>query len=276
LTSPTSASALPVLRRLVQSGFQVARFDNRDSGESTHLDQSGTPNARRVRRHPDTAPYRLEDVADDATAVLDAVGWASAHVVGHSMGGMIAQTLAIRHPDRVRSLTCISAAPSPDIGRMKPVTMLRLLRANPAVLIGRRPRGPDEAAERLVRGHRVIGSPGYPLDETWLRTIGRLMYCRGGFDSAARTRQGAAILASGDRRPGLAALHIPTLVLHGQADPMIRPDGGHATAAAIADATLVLLPGMGHDLPKALWPTIISHIRDIANRAKPCRETPKV
>jgi pimeloyl-ACP methyl ester carboxylesterase len=191
------------------------------------------------------------------------------------MGGMIAQTLAIRHPDRLRSLTCISATPSPDIGRMKPMTMLRL-RANPAVLIGRRPRGPDESAERFVRGHRVIGSPGYPLDENVATDHRQADVLARRFRFRRRTRQRAAILASGDRRPGLAALHMPTLVLHGQADPMIRPDGGHATAAAIADATLVLLPGMGHDLPKALWPTIISHIRDIANRAEPGRATPKV
>jgi pimeloyl-ACP methyl ester carboxylesterase len=98
-------------KALVDAGFQVTRFDNRDSGESTHLDQAGTPNTRQVRRHPDTAPYRLEDMADDATAVLDALGWPKAHIAGHSMGGMIAQALALRHPDRVRSLTCISSTP---------------------------------------------------------------------------------------------------------------------------------------------------------------------
>ena len=237
---------------LVGQGFQLARFDNRDSGESTHLDWAGTPDRRRVRRHPDTAPYRLKDMADDAAATLDALGWRSAHIVGQSMGGMIAQTLAIRHPDRVRSLTCISSTPSPDIGRAKPITILRLLHANPAILTGRPPRGPAEAGEWLVRGHRVIGSQGYPLDETWLRHIGELMYVRRGFDPAARARQGAAILASGDRRPGLAALNIPTLVLHGQADPLIRPDAGRATASAIPNATLVVVPGMGHDLPQAL------------------------
>jgi pimeloyl-ACP methyl ester carboxylesterase len=253
---------------LIGQGFQVARFDNRDSGESTHLDWAGTPDRRRVGRYPETAPYRLEEMADDAAAVLDALGWPSAHIVGHSMGGLIAQTLAIRHPDRVRSLTCISSTPSPDIGRARPLTLLRLLRANPAILTGTPPRGPADAGERLVRGHRVIGSPGYPLDETWLRHIGELMYRRGGFDPAARARQGAAILASGDRRPGLAALNIPTLILHGRADPLIRPEAGRATAAAIPNATLVILPGMGHDLPQALWPTIIHHIRTIANRSE--------
>jgi pimeloyl-ACP methyl ester carboxylesterase len=249
---------------LAQRGFQVVRFDNRDSGESTHLEWAGTPNTRRVARHPDPAPYRLEDMADDAVAVLDALSWESAHVVGHSMGSMIAQTLAISHPNRVRSLTCISSTPSPNIGRMKPVTMLRLLAANPGVVTGRPPRDAAAAGERMVRGHRVIGSPGYPLDETWLRHIGEEMYARGGFDPASRARQAAAILASGDRRGALATVRIPTLVLHGQADPLIRPKAGRATAAAIRAATFVELPGMGHDLPRALWPSIIDHIRMIA------------
>jgi pimeloyl-ACP methyl ester carboxylesterase len=182
---------------LVNRGFDVVRFDNRDTGKSTHLDWAGSPNTRTVRRHPETAPYRLEEMADDAVAVLDALGWNSAHIVGHSMGSMIAQTLATNHRDRVRSLTCISSTPSPDIGRMRPLTMLRLLIANPVALTGRAPRSTAEAGEWMVRGHRVIGSPGYPLDEAWLRHIGELMYARGGFDLAARARQGAAILASG-------------------------------------------------------------------------------
>jgi pimeloyl-ACP methyl ester carboxylesterase len=253
---------------LVNRGFEVVRFDNRDSGESTHLDWAGTPNTRKVRRHPETAPYRLEEMADDAVAVLDLLGWNSAHVVGHSMGSMIAQTLAINHRDRVRSLTCISSTPSPDIGRMRPLTMLRLLMANPAALIGRAPCGAAEAGEWMVRGHRVIGSPGYRLDEAWLRHIGELMYARGGFDRAARARQGAAILASGDRRRALTTLHISALVLHGQADPLIRPEGGRATAAAIPNAQFVLFPGMGHDLPKGLWPSIIEHIRAVTDLAR--------
>jgi pimeloyl-ACP methyl ester carboxylesterase len=254
-------------KALVGQGFQVARFDNRDSGESTHLDWAGTPDRGRVRRHPQTAPYRLEHMADDAAAVLDALGWPSAHIVGHSMGAMIALTLALRHADRVRSLTCISSTPSPDIGRARLITILRLLRANPTVVSGKPPRGPADAGERMLRGHRVIASPGYPLDEIWLRRIGELMYERGGFDPAARARQGAAIIASGDRRPALGALNVPTLILHGQADPLIRPEAGRATAAAIPNSTFVLMPGMGHDLPQALWPNIIHHIRSIANQS---------
>lgn len=249
---------------LVQSRFHVVRFDNRDSGRSTHLDGLGAPSRRAARRDPGKAPYSLEDMAEDAVAVLDELGWASAHIVGHSMGAMIAQTLAINDPTRVRSLTCISTTPSPDIGRLTVITMLRLWWAARGVLTRRPPRGPAEAGELAVRQHRVLGSRGYPVDERWLRCLGELMYARGGFDPAARGRQTAAMLAGADRRPDLAKLRIPTVVVHGRDDPLIRPDGGRATAGAIPDATLVLLPGMGHDLPKPLWPNIIEQIRTVA------------
>jgi pimeloyl-ACP methyl ester carboxylesterase len=253
---------------LVDNGFHVARFDNRDSGRSTHLDGSRAPSRRKARRDPGAVPYGLEDMAEDAVAVLDALGWVSAHIVGHSMGAMIAQTLAVGHPARVRSLTCVSATPAADIGRLTFMTMLRLSRAGPGVLSRKPPRGPAQAGERLVRQHRVIGSPGYPRDEAWLRHLGELMYARGGFDPAARARQAAAMLAHPDRRPDLARLRIPAGVLHGLDDRLIRSAGGRAIAEAIPDATLVLLPGMGHDLPKPLWPKIIEEIRIVADRAR--------
>jgi pimeloyl-ACP methyl ester carboxylesterase len=125
----------------------------------------------------------------------------------------------------------------------------------------------------MVRGHRVIGLPGYPFDEAWLRRIGELMYARGGFDLAGRARQGATILASGDRRPGLANLRIPTLVLHGQADPLIRPDGGYTTAATIAGATLKMLPRMGHDLPRHHHPTNQTLVNTITQTKGGARES---
>jgi pimeloyl-ACP methyl ester carboxylesterase len=237
---------------LVERGFLVARFDNRDSGLSTHP----------------SAAYRLEDMADDAVAVLDALGWRAAHVVGRSLGGMIAQTMAVRYPSRVLSLTSISSTPSPRIGRANLGTLLRLLLANPAVLRNRPPASAEEAAEQMVRGHRVIGSPGYPLDEAWLRQVGRSMYERGGFDAAGRQRQNAAILAGGDRRPALAAVRVPALVVHGEADPLVRIAGGRETAAAIPGARLVTFPGMGHDLPRELWPKIVGEIRAVADRAE--------
>ncbi|WP_425412061.1 alpha/beta fold hydrolase [Mycobacterium genavense] len=141
--------------------------------------------------------------------------------------------------------------------------------AAPGVLTRRPPRGPAEAGELLVRQHRVIGSPGYPRDDGRLRRLGELMYARGGFDPAARARQAAAMMACRDARPGLAQLSIPTVILHGQQDPLIRPAGGRAVAAAMPNAELVLLPGMRHDLPKPLWPTIIGHICAVTDRAWP-------
>lgn len=191
---------------LVAKGFHVARFDNRDSGQSTHLDGVSAPSRRAARRNRARAPYSLEDMAEDAIAVLDALGWASAHIVGHSMGAMIAQRLAIGWPTRVQSLACISTTPFPDIGRLSVMTMLRLSWATPGVLTAKPPRGPAEAGEVLVRQHRVIGSPSYRLDEGWLRQLGELMYTRGGFDPAARARQTAAMMAGTDRRSDLANL----------------------------------------------------------------------
>jgi pimeloyl-ACP methyl ester carboxylesterase len=253
---------------LTERGCHVARFDNRDAGLSTHLSSADGPNQLTMLRRPaEAAVYGLEDMADDAVAVLDALGWRSAHVVGRSLGGMIAQAMAIRHPTRVRSLTSISSTPSPRIGRATLATALRLLVANPAVLRTRPPASPEEAAEQMVRGHRVIGSPGYPMDEAWLREVGRRMHERGGIDADGRQRQNAAILAGGDRRQALATLRLPTLVIHGEADRLIRLDGGRETAAAIPGARLVTFPGMGHDLPRELWPAIIDEIRALADRA---------
>jgi pimeloyl-ACP methyl ester carboxylesterase len=257
-------------RTLVGRRFRVARFDNRDAGLSTHLASAAVPSQLAMLRRPaEAAVYRLEDMASDGVAVLDALGWASAHVVGRSLGGMIAQTMAIRYPSRVRSLTSISSTPSARIGRATLATALRLLIANPAVLRGRLPSSPEEAGEQLVRGHRVIGSPGYPLDESWLREVARQMHERGGIDADGRQRQNAAILAGGDRRPALAALRLPALVVHGNADRLIRLEGGWATADAIPGAKLVTFPRMGHDLPRELWPAIIDEIRAVADRADP-------
>ena len=254
-------------RALVENGFQVARFDNRDSGQSTHLRGASTPGGRRARRRPETAPYRLEDMADDAVAVMDALGWTTTHVAGHSVGGMIAQLLAIHQPRRISSLTSISSSPSAVIGHVTPMTILRFLLANPAEFLGRPPKGPDEAADRLIRGHRIIGSPAYPLDEQWLRHIVEVREIRG-HDPTARARHEAAGGATGDLQGALDELDVPALVIHGQADKFVRPEGGVATAAAIADATLALMEGMGHDMPRGLWPEIIRHIKAIAAQGR--------
>jgi len=240
---------------LVDRGFRVARFDNRDVGLSTHLSWLGTPRPTvfLTRRW---SGYRMTDLADDAVAVLDGLGWDSAHVVGVSLGGMIAQTLAVRHPDRVRTLTSISSTPSPRIGRPDP----RVL----PVLWSRGAPDRRTAAEHVVRIFRVIGSPGYPREEAWLREVAGQSYDRA-HDPIGIRRQLAAIVSSGDRRPLLAGLHMPVLVVHGDSDLLVRPSGGRATADAVPGARLITFPGMGHDLPAALQPAIADEIGLLAH-----------
>lgn len=241
---------------LVQRGFTVARFDNRDVGLSTHFHEAGSPSLPLILLRPAAAAaYRLEDMSDDAVAVLDALGWPAAHVVGVSLGGMIAQTLAIRHPGRVRSLTSVMSTPSPRVGRATPSALL--------ALAPRRVADREGAARRMVEVFRIIGSPGYPLDEEWLRELGRRSYDRA-HDPGGVARQLAAIGASGDRRRALARLDVPTLVLHGTNDPLIRLAAGRATAAAVPGARLVTYPRMGHHLPRELWPSIIDEISVVA------------
>ncbi|MCU7729506.1 alpha/beta fold hydrolase [Actinoplanes sp. KI2] len=246
---------------LVERGFRVARFDNRDVGRSTHLTGLGAPSALSLltRRPPG---YTLGDMADDAVAVLDALGWDSAHVVGVSLGGMIAQTLAVRHPARVRSLTSISSTLSPRIGRPLP-HVLPLLLAGPV-------RDRDAAAERMIRVFRLIGSPAYPLPDAEIRAAAARSYDEAHDPDGVR-RQLAAIVSAADRRPMLRRLRLPALVVHGDADPLVRPSGGRATARALAGAKLVIYPGMGHDLPAALQPDIADEIAALARRWSPAR-----
>jgi pimeloyl-ACP methyl ester carboxylesterase len=246
---------------LAARGFRVARFDNRDVGRSTHLTGLGTPSTLSLltRRRPG---YTLTDMAGDALGVLDALGWESAHVAGVSLGGMIAQTLAGRHPGRVRSLTSISSTPSPWIGRPAP-HVLPVLLAGPV-------RDRDAAAERMVRVFRVIGSPAYPHEEAEIRDAAARSYDLA-HDPDGIRRQLAAIVSAEDRRPMLRRLGRPALVVHGDADPLIRPSGGRATARAIAGAKLVTYPGMGHDLPATLQPDIADEIAALARRWSPAR-----
>jgi len=247
-------------RLLVERGFRVARFDNRDVGGSTHLTGLGRPSplAFATRRW---SGYRLSDMADDAAAVMDALGWASAHVVGVSLGAMIAQTLAAQHPDLVRTLTSMSSTPAPHIGRPRP-------RALPALLSAGKARDRDAAARQLLHIFRVIGSPRYPLDADAIRAAAEL-----GFDQAhdpdGVLRQLASIVSAPDRRPLLRRLRQPTLVVHGDADPLVRLAGGLATARAIPGAKLVVFPGMGHDLPAALQPAIADEIIALADHWVP-------
>jgi pimeloyl-ACP methyl ester carboxylesterase len=249
---------------LADVGFHVARFDNRDSGLSTHLTDTPSPGWFKTMIRPSSAPYRLEDMAADAVAVMDALGWESAHLVGTSLGGMIAQTLAITHPSRVRTLTSIMSTPAARIGTMPKIAVIKGL----IKLAGTPVTNPDQAARAAVAMKQLMGSPGYQLDEQAIADIGRRSYQRHPGSPDDDQRQRAAVTASGDRRQALAGLRIPALVLHGEDDPVMRPKAGLATASAIPGARLVTYPGMGHDLPRALWPSIIGEIRTLTARTE--------
>lgn len=242
---------------LVAEGFRVITFDNRDSGGSSRLDDTGVPDiprsmVRSLMRRPVAAPYTLTDMASDAVAVLDAVQIQSAHVVGVSMGGMIAQVLAAQHPHRVRTLTSIMSTtgnPAPGIALGKPHALLALLR--------RPPRNPtlEQAVDHLERVFDVIGSPGFRQDAKARRALFERV-ARRGIHPPGTARQLAAIMASGDRREMLRAITAPTLVIHGADDPLVRVAGGRDTARNIRGARLKIVPGMGHDFPPQLLRSI--------------------
>ena len=247
---------------LAERGFRVVRFDNRDIGRSTKIESAGVPNridmlsGRRA-----TAPYLLSDMAADTVGLMDHLEIESAHLVGASMGGMIVQTTAIEHPDRVRSLVSIMSTTG---NRWVGFPTFKAF----GVLLGTPPRSRDAAIERAVKTFGVIGSPAYPFDEERLRRIAGLAYDRG-HSSAGVARQLHAITASGDRTRGLRKVEVPATVIHGDSDVLVRPSGGRATAKAIPGARLKLIEGMGHDLPRELWPTYVTEIAGTAARARP-------
>jgi pimeloyl-ACP methyl ester carboxylesterase len=245
---------------LAAENFFVVRFDNRDVGLSTHLQDVPPPNLdAAINGDVSSAAYRLEDMADDAIGLLDALGLDQAHVVGASMGGMIAQTMAIRHPDRVRGLTSIMSTPCLGIGASTPAAQ--------AAFSAPPPTSRAERLEWMVALFKVIGSPGYPMDEAWLREVAGQSYDRN-FDPTGVIRQVLAIYASGDRTAALARVMAPALVIHGEADPVFQLPAGRATAAALPNAELLVVPGMGHDLPRAMWPTLVAAISRLADRAE--------
>ena len=258
----TQLIAWPVelCERLVAAGFHVVRFDNRDIGRSTRMTDLPPPtNLRLLAKRFDPAQYDLNDMADDAAGLLDALELAPAHVVGVSMGGMIGQMLAVRRPDAVRSLTSImSTTGGRRVGRPAHST-LRLLLSKPA-------RDRDGAIERSVRMFRHIGSAGFPFEEERLRLLAGLSFDRG-FNPAGAARQLAAILKSGDRTAQLGRITAPTLVIHGDRDLMVNPTGGEATARAIPGARLETIAGMGHDLPAGAWDQLAQLITEHARAA---------
>lgn len=235
---------------LAQGGFRVIRYDNRDAGLSAKLDHLGKPKVLRAGladlfRLPVRAPYTLHDMADDALHLLDALKIKSAHIVGASMGGMIGQILAATHPKRVRSFTCIMST-SGARGLPKAHWKLQLR-------LARRPTKLDRASmiEHSMQTWRIIGSPGYAIDDALLRQRVTRAYDRG-FHPRGAARQLVAIIAGGSRKPLLSTIKAPTLVIHGEHDPLVPVAAAHHLAKHIAGARLEIIPGMGHDLPPAL------------------------
>ena len=251
---------------LVARGFRVIRFDNRDVGLSDGPDHLGMPRLlgpmlRHSLHLQVPAPYRLRDMANDAVGVLDALGIPCAHVCGASMGGMIAQRMAVHHPQRVKSLTLVMTTSG---ARHLPQPSLRVRQA----LLSR----PRSAAVADVVAHlegllHTIGSPGY-RPEPALQRARLEASVRRAYRPAGTARQLLAIVADGDRTPLLRQIHQPTRVIHGADDPLVPPAAGRHLASQIAGATLDLVPGMGHDLPLALLPRIADGISQVAQACK--------
>ena len=250
---------------LVARGFRVIRFDNRDSGLSQRYDHLGVPNLaidsiKYAVGMKVTGPYTVADMADDTAGLLDALGIQSAHVCGASMGGMIAQQLAVRHPARVKSLTLMMTSSG---SRRLPGPTLKVRSA----LISR----PDDANNiesviaHFVRLYKLIGSPRYPASDAYLHE--RLgMSVRRSYRPQGTARQMVAIAADGNRSELLAQIKVPTQVIHGRDDPLVPVAAGHDLAQKIAGAKLDLIEGMGHDLPVELWPRFVAGIADAAAR----------
>lgn len=254
------------VRTLVERGFRVIRFDNRDIGLSQSFDTMGMPSlgwgsVKHMLGLRVSSPYSLADMANDAAGVLDALGIASAHVCGASMGGMIAQHLAVRHPKRVRSLTLMMTSSG---ARCLPGPSMKVrgaMLSRPAD-----PQNIDSVVAHYVSLYKLIGSPGYPASDAWLRQ--RLnMSVRRSHRPQGTARQLLAIAADGDRSALLANLKVPTQVLHGLADPLVPVAAGHDLARKIGGAKIELIEGMGHDLPVPLWPQFVANISAAAARA---------
>ncbi|GGL97660.1 alpha/beta fold hydrolase [Nakamurella endophytica] len=247
-------------RMLAAEGFCVTRFDNRDIGLSQHMTGAPVPNPVGAYLRRSRPPYTVADMADDAAGLIDALGHDSMHVVGASMGGFISQELAIRHPRKVRSLGLImTSTGSRRVGRTAPRVALAVLKRR--VVTDR-----AGAVEASLATQRLIGSPGFPLDTDRVRAVSGAAYDRA-FDPEGVRRQLAAVTGQRDRTADLRRLDVPTLVVHGLADPLVSVSGGLALARTIPGAKFLGYAGMAHDLPAPLWTDLIGELVALTRRA---------
>jgi pimeloyl-ACP methyl ester carboxylesterase len=251
-------------RTLVDRGFFVIRYDNRDSGRSTKLEGRPPNLPELITRKPRKLAYSLAEMADDAIGLLDHLGIERAHVVGASMGGMIAQHLGFRYPGRVLSITSIMSGAGGRVAGAPRLSIIPLFLSKPSG-------GKEDYVERGVKLFKAIGSPKY-FDEQNVREIADLSWERG-VNFSGTGRQLAAIVADGNRTSRLKRITAPTLVIHGKNDKLATPSGGRAVAKAIPGAKLLELDGMGHDLPRQLWPQIVDAI--VANTERASEPEPR-
>jgi len=250
---------------LVQRGFRVIRFDNRDIGLSENFDRFGAPKLgldmlRFAIGMRVSSPYTLADMAADSVGILDALGIPKAHICGASMGGMIAQQIAVRHPDRVKSLTLMMTSTG---ARKLPGPSMKVRGA----MLGR-PKDPtnvESVIAHYVELYRLIGSPGYPPADGYVRSRLQLSVRRS-YRPAGTARQMVAIAADGDRTPILSSIRVPTRIIHGHADPLVPVPAGHDLKAKIDGAQIDVIEGMGHDLPAPLYPRFVDGIAAAAGR----------
>jgi pimeloyl-ACP methyl ester carboxylesterase len=244
---------------LVEKGFHVIRYDNRDTGLSTKIEGKEPNLAAAMAGDASSASYTLYDMAADGMGLLDTLGIAKAHVVGASMGGMIVQAMAIKHPERILSMCSImSTTGARDAGQAKPEAM--------AALVAPRPETRDGVIEASVTTGKLISGGGFPFDEELAKRRAGEAFDRANYP-IGMTRQLVGIMATGDRTDALKKVRVPTVVIHGADDPLVTLSGGQATAAAIPDAKLVVIPGMGHEIPAGVRPQIVQEIVTNTKRA---------
>jgi pimeloyl-ACP methyl ester carboxylesterase len=252
---------------LVDRGFAVVRFDNRDTGLSTHFSSpQGVRRPWRTQLGLVPPEYTVLDMVDDGLAVLDAAGWSTAHLLGGSLGGLLAQATALLHPERVRSVTSALALPAGTgplraLSYLKPGMLVKLARAGSGA-------SDDEGMiEDLVAAYRLMAGPGVDFDETWTRRTARLSHERSPRDPTTTQRHMSA--GRGVKLPPLSSLQVPLLVINGEDDPLIKVRAGRATAKKVPGARFVTYRGMAHALPRPLWPAVIDEITAIATTAGP-------